>query len=71
MTNIIKRKFTLEIAVNADKILQKYPNYRVNFDDPNEFIEFILSGLEWSGDTNLSKNGMKKWGYSVKITPTA
>ena len=64
---IITHKFELEIAVNIDDIQHKYPNYRFNFNKVEDFVHFIVNDLKHSGDIDLSKEAMEKFGYSVNI----
>jgi hypothetical protein len=64
---IIKRNFNLEIAVAVDEIANKYPNYRFNFDNPTQFIEMLINDLKFIGETDMSKEGMEKWGYSIVV----
>ncbi len=65
--NIIKKVFNLEISVDTEEILNKYPNYHINFRNPDDFIKFIVNDLQFIGETDMKKEGMKKWGYSIKV----
>ncbi len=62
--NKIKRVFTLEIEVEEDTLIQCYPNYKLNFKNPIEFIEYIKNSLV------ISENVMNEFGYSVNIKPS-
>jgi hypothetical protein len=65
--NIVKQIFTVEIAVDADNISTMYPNYRFCFSKPEELIALLANDLKFCGETDLSKDGMRKRGYSIKI----
>ena len=58
------KKFTLTISVDAD-VIDKYPNYRFNWDTPEEFIEHLVKHIESDG---VDEYGRNSFGYSVLIT---
>jgi len=64
---MIKRRFIVEVAVNEKTVARKYPNYDCNYDTPDELIDAIMLNFKFEADTDMSKNGMKEWGYSKKI----
>lgn len=68
-SKIITHKFDLEISVNIKEVQHKYPNYRFNFNKVEDFVNFIVNELRYSGDIDLSKESMKEFGYSVNIKP--
>ena len=62
---MIKKEFTVTIEVDEDKITELYPNYRFNWGNPDDFIEATMKSITIEGDTDMSKDGMKSWGYSI------
>lgn len=62
-----KKQFILTIEVDNEQIVKKYPNYKFNFSSPDEFIKWTIEGMKYAGNTNMSKDGIKEWGYSIKI----
>ena len=56
----MKKKYILEIETlnNIDKL---YPCYNWNFEDNEEFVEFIMASI-------IPKK-TKKYGYKIKVTP--
>lgn len=67
MARIIKKQFILTIKVDADNISKKYPNYNINWSSPKSFIKSTIKNIQMEGETNMSKRGMKEWGYSINI----
>jgi hypothetical protein len=60
---------TIEVTIKVDEntIQDKYPNYKSNFDDVEDFMDMIESTI--NGIT-LSDNPMDEWGYDVVIGET-
>lgn len=67
MKEITKKKFILTIEVDNKNILKKYPNYKFNYSSPDEFIKSIANDIQFIAGMDMSKKGMKNWGYSIKI----
>lgn len=63
----IKKRFILEIEVDEDAVKQKYPNYRWNYNKPEELIRTVANDVKFIAGVDMSKDGMKQWGYSVKV----
>lgn len=51
----------VEIAIDEKNINEKYPNYKWNFDSIEQFADSLV--LEES--TDMSKDGLARWGYSI------
>jgi hypothetical protein len=55
----------------ADDIADKYPNYSVNYDDVDEFVESLLTSIETPielADFNLpSVNHFDHFGFNIRI----
>jgi len=64
---MIKKRFIVEIAVNEKTVAQKYPNYDCNYDSPEELIDRVMDNFKFEAETDMSKDGMRVWGYSKKI----
>lgn len=60
-------KYLLEIEIIVDEksINQKYPNYKFNYDSIEQFVDSLVPEESYEGDTNMSKNGLKQYGYSI------
>ena len=58
----MKKQFIIEIEVNEKKLVEKYPNFRFNYSDANEFIqtEALCSG---SSDSD----SWKRFGYRKRL----
>ena len=57
------KKFTLTISVDAD-VFDKYPNYRYNWDTPEQFIRDMVRHIESDGKDS---NGINSFGYSINV----
>lgn len=57
------KKFELTISVDAD-VFDKYPNYRYNWDTPEEFIADMVRHIESDGK---DANGINSFGYKVTV----
>jgi hypothetical protein len=64
---VFKYKLEYEIEIDDDNINKKYPNYRWNFNSPKELADSLVPTIIYEADTDMSKNGLDKWGYSIKI----
>jgi hypothetical protein len=42
---INKKYFLIEFSVNEKEILEKYPNYKFNWDDSNDFIKDSIESI--------------------------
>jgi hypothetical protein len=67
---IFKYNLEYEIEIDEVNINKKYPNYRFNFDSPKELADSLVPTVIYEADTNMSKDGLDKWGYSIKIKIT-
>jgi hypothetical protein len=70
MAKKIKKTFIVRIEVDEEEVKQKYPNYRLNYDNPEQFIKAVVNDLRFIAGVNMSKDGMKQWGYSIKVFET-
>ena len=57
----IKKTFTLEIEVDEAQAKKNYPNYKINFNKPEQMIDMIVADIQ----SNHSE--AEEFGYSVKI----
>ena len=64
--NIIKREIKVVISVDEDTIKDKYPNYKSNFDNVEEFMDFIETDLD-PNSLLMVDNPMYEWGYDVVV----
>ncbi len=62
-----KRRFVLEIEVDEDAVQQKYPNFRYNYSNGEELIEAVKNSITFIAGTDMTKDGMENWGYSIKV----
>lgn len=63
----IKKKFIVEIEVDDQTVQQKYPNYRINYSKPEELINAVANDIRFIAGVDMSRDGMKLWGYSLKV----
>jgi len=63
----MKKRFIVEIEVDLKTIEKKYPNYKINYNNADEFISSLMNNFKFEGDTDMSKNGLKKWGYAKRV----
>ncbi len=63
----MKKRFIVEIEVDEKNIAKKYPNYNFNWNTPEEFIKSLMSCFTNEADTNMAKDGLKKFGYAKRI----
>ena len=63
-----KFKYTLEveIVIDEDNISEKYPNYRWNYDSIEDFANSLVPEESFEADTDISKDGLELYGYSIK-----
>lgn len=59
------KKFALTISVDAD-VIDKYPNYRFNWDTPEQFIAHLVNDIQSDG---TDSNGDPSFGYRITIEP--
>ena len=64
--SIIKREVKVVISVDEDTIKDKYPNYKSNFDNVEEFMDFIETDLD-PNSLQMVDNPMYEWGYDVVV----
>ena len=57
------KQFTLTISVDAD-VIDQYPNYRYNWDTPEEFITHLVNHIQSDGKDS---NGNPTFGYAITI----
>lgn len=43
----IKKQFILEIEVDDRTVQQKYPNYRLNYDRPEQLIKAVANDIRF------------------------
>lgn len=70
MAKKIKKTFIVTIEVDEEAVKQKYPNYRSNYDKTEQFIKAVANDIRFIAGVNMSKEGMKQWGYSIKVKET-
>lgn len=58
--------YTVKIEVD-DSVIEKYHNYSINYNSHRELADSIAFSLEREGETDMRKDGMKEWGYSIKV----
>jgi len=66
----MKKKFVIEIEVDEKNIAEKYPNYSINYGSPEELIDSIIEDIKFCADTDMSKDGLEKFGYAIRIIDT-
>jgi hypothetical protein len=61
----IVRTFKLTIRVDSD-VAEKYPNFRYNWTDPEDFAEYLAENIARDGEDD---NGAHSYGYSIAVRP--
>lgn len=65
---IFKCVLEYKIEVDEENIHKKYPNYDINYDSAKKFANRLVpDGDVHEADTNMSKYGLEKWGYNIKV----
>ena len=67
MAKKTRKTFIVTIEVDEEAVKQKYPNYRLNYDKPEELIKAVANDIRFIAGVNMSKDGMETWGYSIKV----
>lgn len=55
----------VEIVVDEKIINEKYSNYKWNYDSIEQFADSLVPEESYEADTDMSKDGLKQWGYSI------
>lgn len=63
---IFKYKLEIEIVIEEDNICEKYPNYKWNYNSIEDFANSLVPEESYESDTNILKDGLELWGYSIK-----
>lgn len=64
---IMKSYITVEISV-ADNVADIYPNYSVNYNDVQQFIDSLIYGIETPDEYEGAPfNNLKQYGYSIRV----
>lgn len=63
----MKKRFIVEVEVDEKKVDKLYPNYCFNYGCPEELIESIMEHFIYDADTDMSKDGLKTWGYAKRV----
>ncbi len=60
-------KYQLEVEVVIDErhINEKYSNYKWNYNSIKDFADSLVPEETYEADTDMSKDGLEKWGYSI------
>ena len=64
---VFKYKLEYEIEIDENNINKKYSNYKYNFNSPKELADSLVPTTIYEADTDMSKDGLEKWGYSIKV----
>lgn len=60
-------KFNLTIEVDAANIDKKYPNYRFNFADIDEFVESLIANMTNSSFVEEYLDTYERYGFKINI----
>lgn len=64
---IFKCTVEYKIEIDEENIYTKYPNYKWNYNSVNELADRLIpNGDVYEIDTNMTKDGLKEWGYSIE-----
>ncbi len=62
MKSIKTYNYNLQVTIDSKEIEKKYPNYRFNFNNTDDFIQFIINNIQ-----NNEYNNLEEFGYSIDI----
>jgi hypothetical protein len=60
-----KYQLEVEIVIDEKNIIKKYPNFEFNYDSIEQFADSLVPEESYEADTDMSKNGLVKFGYSI------
>jgi len=60
-----KYQLEIELIIDEENIDKKYPNYKFNYDSIEQFADSLVPEESFEGDTDMSKDGLEQWGYSI------
>lgn len=60
-----KYQLEVEIIIDEENINKKYPNYKFNYDSIEQFADSLVPEESYEGNTDISKDGLEQWGYSI------
>ena len=60
-----KYRLEVEVVIDEQNINTKYPTYKFNYDSIEDLADSLVSEKSYEADTDMSKDGLKKWGYSI------
>ena len=64
---MMKIHVLVEISV-AENVADIYPNYHLNYDDEEQFINSLIDGIETPNEhEGVSFDNLKKYGYSIRV----
>ena len=63
----MKKRYMIEIEVDEENIAELDPNYSINYENPEEFIDSLLKDFIYEGETNMQEDGLKEWGYAKRV----
>jgi hypothetical protein len=66
----MKRQFVMTIEVDEKNIFEKYPNYRFNWDSPEDFIRYLAESKEERYYYDLAGQKQSMWklfGYRTTV----
>ena len=55
----------VEIVIDEENINKKYSNYKWNYDSIEQFADSLVPEESYEADTDMSKDGLKHYGYSI------
>ena len=63
------KKLTVLVEISvADNVAELYPNYSLNYDDEEQFIDSLLYGIETESERDgLPFNHLKEYGYLMRV----
>lgn len=62
---IYKYNLEVEIVIDEENINEKYPNFKWNYNSMEDFADSLVPEETYEADTDMSKDGLKEWGYSI------
>ena len=58
----------VQITVDEDNIINLYPNYRFNWNTPEQFIEHLTNNIETNNEIDgIPQDTLKTYGYDIRV----
>jgi len=63
---VFKFIFEYEIEIDENSIYKKYPNFKLNYNSIEEFVDSLITENGFDYEAHNSVESLNKWGFSIK-----